>query len=117
MNGHFSAEIREAHPDLTAVLKRHVARYSIRALGSPELAEGVSSDGDNFRFAVVGGAANYNAEGSGGNMTVWTVVELKKAGDERFEIVRIGTDTLKMEKGWRLLEISPERLHTGARKP
>lgn len=113
---HLDPRLTERHgrDRLVATLLAHFDRYSLRALGYPEIALDAQADGDALRVHLIGGAADY-APGTP-SMTVHTVVWIQRRGDAPV-ITTIGTDTDERDQGWELLEVSVARLASAAVAP
>ncbi len=113
---HLDPALAERHgrDRLVATLLAHFDRYSLRALGYPEIAIDARADGDALRVHLIGGAADYAPDTP--SMTVHTVLRVLRHGDAHV-ITSIGTDTYERDEGWELLEVTPSRLASAAVAP
>lgn len=104
---HLAPEILEAHGRDTTLrlLREHVERHGPTVLGIAAMARSTKADGDRVHV-VLGGSSNV------GHWSVTTVIEVESR-EGRPVIVSMGTDTVEKDAGWRVLEVSAARLHSG----
>ncbi len=90
-----------------AALRKHVAKHGAAALGLVEIADDIQHVGDRMTVRLEGYSQDLDDDAS---VSTVFVVELRGG---RPVILSIGTDTVERDEGWRMLEVSADRLVSG----